>query len=107
MEGMENPETFRPDPNMPEQVGDDFADEQAAIIADYPPLAKQGNCAKDWDPSLPQNCTSNRLRSIARNFDGISARLNKPELFKALYNAMLEVQDCDICTGGDCDPATH
>ena len=105
MDGANNNlETFRPDPNMSEQVGDDFTDEQAADLADYPPLAKQGNCAKDWDAALLQNFLSNRIRIISRQYDGVSSRLNKPELFKAIFDAMMEVQDCGTCTGGTVIP---
>ena len=39
-------EPFQPGAGVSEQVDDDFTDEQAAVSSDYPPLAKQGECAK-------------------------------------------------------------
>ena len=98
---------FCPGTDVPEQVDDDFTDEQVTGLSDYPPLAKQNKCAKDWDFSLLQNCTSNRLRHIARSYENVLAKLNKPEMYTALYQAMLEVQDCNVCNGCDCNPATH
>ena len=75
----------------------------------YPPLAAPANCAKGWDPALLQNCTLARLRQIAKEpkYEGIQPRLNKPELYIALFNKMNDDQECDSCTGGNCDPTTH
>ena len=73
----------------------------------YPPLASQTNCAKNWDVSLLQICTARRLRSIGWKYDGVTSKMNKPEMFQAIWDAMLEDQDCQTCTGGSCDPTTH
>ena len=73
----------------------------------YPPLAALANCAKNWDVALLQNCMLARLRHIARKYDGIQPRLNKPELYIAIFNKMTDDQECETCNGGNCDPVTH
>ena len=110
MEGqnLENPQQFQPPPGMAEQVEDESgAGEHSTELEDYPPLAAPGATAKDWDESLLQNCTAVRLRSIARQYEGVPSKLNKPEMYMAIYNAMVEDQECPVCTGGNCDPTTH
>ena len=55
MDGGDNLESFQPDPEMAENVDDNFTVEQLVDMEDYPLLSRLGNCAKDYDPSLLQN----------------------------------------------------
>ena len=104
MEGMDNPQ--HPGA-MAADVEDEFFAPDADDMGDYPPIAAPHQCSKGWDPSLLQNCTAARLRGIAKNYDGVDANQNKLELFKAIYNAMLEDQTCESCPEGKCNPAIH
>ena len=73
----------------------------------YPAMAKLQQCAKDWDPSFLHNCTVMRMRGIAKNYKDVNRQLAKPQLFRALFDAMALDQECPVCIGGNCDPVTH
>ena len=107
MENMEEPQSFQSPGAMAAEVEDEFLGPDAEDMGDYPPIAATHQCSKGWDPSLLQNCTVARLRGIARNYDGVDANQNKVQLFKAIYNAMLEDQTCESCPEGKCNPAIH
>ena len=75
---------------------------------DYPQVASGAkDCAKDFDSALLQHCTVRRMREIAKKFDGVDYKLNKTDLFKAIFDAMTDSQDCRICPQGNCVPTTH
>ena len=88
-------------------------DVQDELLLELPIMANGATCAKNWDVSLLQNCTNERLKVIARDFESIviSNYRTKPELYKALHAAMLLDDDCDTCGdmdgGGQCNPSTH
>ena len=76
-------------------------------------MANGAACAKNWDISLLQDCTNERLKVIARDYQDvvISNHRTKPELYKAIHAAMILDVDCDTCGtvegGGRCNPSTH
>ena len=64
-----------------DDIEEDLSDPTLPIEPEgYPPLAAPANCAKNWDVALLQHCSLARLRQIARKYDGIPQRLNKPLL---------------------------
>ena len=86
---------------------------QDVFAPELPTMANGSDCTKNWDVSLLQNCTMNRMKVIARDYQdvSISANRTKPELFKALHEAMLQDDECDTCGtvegAGQCNPSTH
>ena len=72
----------------------------------YPVMAKLQQCAKDWDPSFLHNCTVMRMRNIAKNYKDVNRQLAKPQLFRAIFDAMVLEQQCAVCRG-NCDPVAH
>ena len=73
---------------------------------DYPPCAQPGNTAKDWDVSILQNCTAARMKSIAKHYPGVDPRATKIPLYRAIFDAMNDNQECSVC-GSKCNPLTH
>ena len=84
----------------PEQITDEFLDH-------YPKCAGPGECAKDFDSALLQNCTALRMRNIAKQYPSVDARQNKIPLYRSIFEAMQDQQECLICPGGNCDPRVH
>ena len=87
-------------------------DEQEESDSHYPKLSTPGGggCAKDHDSALLQHVTLRRLRTIATvyGFGGQEHRkLKKLELFRLIWDAMLDDQECGTCSGGKCDPSKH
>ena len=91
-----------------EGVADEFSPD-----SELPAMANGAACAKNWDVALLQNCTNERMKVIARDYQdvSISANRTKPQLFRALHQAMLQDDECDTCGSidgaGQCDPSTH
>ena len=89
------------------------ADVQDEVLLELPVMANGPACAKNWDISLLQNCTNERLKVIARDYQDvvISNHRTKPELYKAIHAAMILDVDCDtsgtVEGGGRCNPSTH
>ena len=100
------PATANPDEPQLDPDPEDILLNVDPISEHYPPLASQANCAKNWDISLLQNFTAKRLRSLGRQYQGVTAKMNKPEMFQVIFDAMSEDQDCQTC-GGVCNPLTH
>ena len=73
----------------------------------YPQPAAGNKCAKDYDDALLQDCTIHRMRIITRQYEGISRDGVKDVLFRNIFNAMNDNQDCPQCPGGLCDPTSH
>ena len=91
------------DPNL-----DDVIPEDDPEVANYPPMATGNNCTKNWDTSLLQNCTGDRMKAIAAALDvTVTTRVRKYILYRAIYNAMNNDQTCPSCPGGDCQPNAH
>ena len=85
----------------PGQNEDDIADPavEDPETAHYPAMAKLQQCAKDWDPAFLHNCTVMRMRVIARDYKQVNHKLLKPQLFRALFDAMVLDQECPVCRG--------
>ena len=87
---------------------EDYVPPDESASGDYPQVASGAkDCAKDFDNALLQHCTVRRMREIAKEYDGIDHKLNKKELFKAIFDAMTDSQDCRTCPQGNCEPRTH
>ena len=94
------------DPALTED--EDYVPTDGSENGDYPPLASgRKHCAKDFDNALLQHCTVRRMREIAKQFDAVDHKLNKSDLFKAIFDAMTDSQDCRTCPQGNCAPRTH
>ena len=72
----------------------------------YPKMATPRALAKEYDPAFLHNCSAERLRNIAKGYKNVVIRSPKVELFQALFDAMLEEQECPVCEV-NCDPRTH
>ena len=72
----------------------------------YPKLLSGKNCAKDHDIALLQQFTVRRMQKIASVYK-VDQRLNKKDLYKAIFDAMEDDQDCRVCPLGNCNPRTH
>ena len=94
------------DPNLDDVIPDDDPE-----VANYPPMATGNNCAKNWDASLLQNCTGDRMKAIAASLDvTVTSRMRKYMVYRAIYNSMNNDQACPACPscpGGDCVPNSH
>ena len=73
----------------------------------YPQPASRTNCAKDYDDALLQDCTVSRMRLIARAYADVDSKGVKSVLFRALYDAMNDDQECPQCHDGKCIPDSH
>ena len=83
---------------------------QDELLLQLPPMAngKDIPCAKNWDISTLQNCTMNRMKIIARDYESVGASIRtKPELYRALHEAMMRETHCETCNDGQCNPQTH
>ena len=57
---------------------DDVIPEDDPEVANYPPMATGNNCTKNWDTSLLQNCTGDRMKAIAAALDvPVTTRVRK------------------------------
>ena len=73
----------------------------------YPPMADTHSLVKDWEESLLQNCSKERMQSIARQYTLPNATsLTKEPLYHAVFSHMLTIRFCFKC-GGECDPMKH
>ena len=91
-----------------EQILDDVIPDDDPEVANYPPMATGNNCTKNWDTALLQNCTGDRMKTIAAALDvPVTTRVRKYILYRAIYNAMNNDQTCPTCPGGDCQPNSH
>ena len=87
---------------------EDYVPPDESATGDYPQVASGAkDCAKDFDNALLQHCTVRRMREIAKQFDGVDYKLNMSDLFKAIFDAMTDSQDCGTCPQGNCVPTTH
>ena len=87
---------------------EDYIPPDESATGDYPQVASGAkDCAKDFDNALLQHCTVRRMREIAKDYEGVDCKLNKGELFKAVFDAMTDSQDCRTCPQGNCEPRTH
>ena len=100
----QNSVTRRTSDNMDDEGADDVP--VTDMPQGYPQLAPLNALAKEYDFALLKDCTVARMRGIAKTYSGVNPRLTKPELFQALFDAMLDDQVCEVCQGG-CDPLTH
>ena len=83
---------------------------QDELLLELPPMAngRDIQCAKNWDLSLLQNCTMNRMKIIARDYESVGAGIRtKPELYRSLHDAMLRETNCETCNDEQCNPQTH
>ena len=87
----------------PEDIYEPEDDEDSTC----PPMASGYNCYKNWDSALLQNCTNDRLKIIANDYESVGSARHKKELYKMIFAAMTADTDCVTCPGGDCDPYTH
>ena len=73
---------------------------------DYPEFPKTTTPASE--SALLHNCMKDRMLAIAKDLYSLTglSRLNKEDIFKAVYNHMLTIDDCDQCDG-DCNPIAH
>ena len=87
---------------------DEGADDVPAseLLEGYPQLAPPTSLAKTHDPALLKDCSVLRMREISKSYENVDHRLKKPELYKAIFDAMGNVQECYVCLG-NCDPVTH
>ena len=65
----------------------------------YPQLAPPNALAKRHDRALLKDCSVNRRREIAKAYDGVDPRLKKVELFQAIFDTMMNMQECSVCGG--------
>lgn len=83
-------------------------DEFDMDLGPYPALTMGANCAKNYDTAVLKDCTEERMRIIADRYEGVNPKERTMSvLFKALFDAMSDNQQCDTCPSGDCDPLTH
>ena len=83
---------------------------QDELLLELPPMAngKDIPCAKNWDVSILQNCTMNRMKIIARDYESVGASIRtKPELYRSLHEAMMRETHCETCNDAQCNPQTH
>ena len=56
-------------------------DVQDELLLELPIMANGATCAKNWDVSLLQNCTMDKLKLIARDYQSVGSNIRiKPEL---------------------------
>ena len=80
---------------------------QDELLLELPPMANGRDipCAKNWDTSLLQNCTMNRMRIIARDYESVGTGIRtKPELYRSLHEAMMRETHCETCNDEQCNP---
>lgn len=71
---------------------------QDEFAAELPIMANGPMCAKNWDISLLQNCTMDRIKFIARDYESVGTNIRtKTELYCALYEAMSQDTNCETC----------
>ena len=77
--------------------------------ADYPIVAESNETANAWDPAPLHECTSDRMLTIGRDTYGMKglSKLDKAKRFIAVYDHMFQMENCDFCDGGSCNPTTH
>ena len=101
---MSNPEQSAPE--LSEQTDQVSSDNPTSDTSEsYPQLPTK--TAKDFDEAILQDCTVHRMRTIARQYEGVSREGVKEVLFRNIFNAMNDDQDCPQCPGGMCDPTVH
>ena len=66
----------------------------------YPPMADNHSLVKDWEESLLQNCSKERMQTIARQYSlPNTTTLTKEPLYHAVVSHMQTIRDCVECGG--------
>ena len=76
---------------------------------DYPTIVASNETANAWDPVPLHECTSDRMLLIGRDTYGMTglSQMNKAQRFKALYDHMFQIENCEFCDAGSYNPTTH